>query len=426
MQRRICLHAVRPADPDGFVARLAVFFQACPVRGRLQQKEDGSGRSARYRKYKLLREGDGDPVSLQILEGVLVLPGEMIPLHDVIFSYDAGAEGAVATMARRLLGGDDDYILAEPDVRRRLSALGGNPYPRLPRTATCREAVRRCLPWQLYGISWFQFLLLRDRDNRQLVRQLRVKLRRLQSCFVFWKEGLPTDRVRQWQRCFRAEAEELSLLRELDVALRSCQQMQEQTGQDTAALAAAFQTARDREAARFFGQFCLNDHTARLVEFLLWVDGALDWNGPGGPARDYACRRLAGWLSRLDALWDRHLDFRDMDDLHKLRIKVKRVRYVLQTVDILRPPSSLVRRLKGMQDLLGFLHDDYVNASWAERLRPVPGTNPDLERQIDAFRTWQDDAVAGALDGLSGRWQDLREEAANLQLKKPSAYGTMK
>lgn len=425
MQRRICLHAVRPADPDGFVARLAAFFQARPVKGRMQYKEDG-GRSARYRKYKFIRREDESPVSLQVLEGVLVLPGEMIPLHDVIFFYEAGAEGTVAALVRRLLDGDDEYVLAEPDIRRRLAALGGRPYPRLPRSGTYREAVRHYLPWQIYGISWFQYRLLQERENRQLVRQLRVKLRRLRSCFVFLKKGLPTDRVQQWQRYFRAEAEDLSLLRELDVVVRSCQQMQTETGQDMTALTAALQSVRNRDAERFFGEYRLNDHTRRLAEFLLWVDGALDWSVQEGPAREYARKRLAGWLSHLETLRSAYPDFRDMEHLHKLRIKVKRIRYVLQTIDVLRPPASLVRRLKLLQDSLGFLHDDYVNASWVERMRPAPGTDPDLETQIDAFRHWQDKAVAAALHDLPGRWDDLQETAANLYLKNPLAYGTMK
>ena len=82
-------------------------------------------------------------------------------------------------------------------------------------------------------------------------------------------------------------------------------------------------------------------------------------------ARHFVARRLAAWCDKMLSLSKKYPDFTDMDDLHEIRIKVKRFRYVTQTVDLTNLPLDLLRQLKQLQDVLGLLHDDYINAYWA-------------------------------------------------------------
>ena len=94
-------------------------------------------------------------------------------------------------------------------------------------------------------------------------------------------------------------------------------------------------------------------------------------------------------------------------DLHKMRIKVKRIRYVLQTVDVLRLPPSLVRQLKQVQDTLGFLHDDYVNDNWMDAARRLHPDDAALERQIQAFCEAQEGRVERSLEQVPVLWEDF-------------------
>lgn len=408
--RKLCLHAVRLAHPDQFTAQIAALTGTRAVQGRMQEKTCGDGLSARYHRYKLIWPAGGEAehrYTVQTLEGVMLIRNEMITLYDVVFQYGPGGEEAVRDLVQRLLAGADEYVLAEPDLKRRLAAMAGRPYPRLPRGSSRDEAVRHYLPWQLYGISWFWYLVLNDRLHRQLVRQLRVKLRRLRSCFVFFKEGLPTDKVQEWKRYFRSEAETLSAMRELDVVLQQCQMIQDQTGRDMGRLTGVFTKLREEAAGDFYRDNRLNDHTLRLAGFYLWTDTALDWNRSREKASVYAWRRLGTWVEKLAELRKKYPDFRNMEDLHKMRIKVKRIRYVLQTVDVLRLPPSLVRQLKQVQDTLGFLHDDYVNDNWMDAARRLHPDDAALERQIQAFCEAQEGRVERSLEQVPVLWEDF-------------------
>ena len=406
--RKLCLHAVRLADPEQFTARIAALTGTQAVKGRMQEKSCGDGLSVRYRRYKLIGSPGGETgqrYTVQTLGGVMLIRSDLITLYDVVFQYGPGGEAAVRDLVQRLLAGKDEYVLAEPDLKRRLAAMAGRPYPCLPRSSSWEEAVRHYLPWQLYGISWFWYLVLSDRLPRQAVRQLRVKLRRLRSCFVFFKEGLPTDKVREWQRYFRSEAETLSGLRELDVVLQQCQMIQDRTGQDMGCLIRTFTGLREEAASAFYDGNNLNGHTLRLAGFYLWAGTALDWNRSGEDAARYAWRRLGSWVEKLAELQKRYPDFHNMEDLHKLRIKVKRIRYVLQTVDVLRLPSSLVRQLKQVQDTLGFLHDDYVNSNWMDAVQRLHPDDAALDRQIQVFRTSLDARVGQSLEQVPVLWE---------------------
>lgn len=57
-----------------------------------------------------------------------------------------------------------------------------------------------------------------------------------------------------------------------------------------------------------------------------------------------------------------------MEQLHRIRIKLKRFRYALQSVPELAPEARLLRSLKYLQDMLGLLHDDYINTMMVEKL----------------------------------------------------------
>jgi hypothetical protein len=80
----------------------------------------------------------------------------------------------------------------------------------------------------------------------------------LRSCLIFFKNILPEKQVYTWQQTWRNEAESLAELRELDVALMTCDRMR--CEQDGAAgslvtpvhLQQVFTQMREQAAARFF------------------------------------------------------------------------------------------------------------------------------------------------------------------------------
>ena len=419
MTVKLCLHGVHIARPERFASDVAKRFRAGLVSEHVREKEYGEGKSARYRRSLLRERGEKFPCRIHILEGILLAEGSLVTLYDVEFSYEHGKEKQVLELVAALLSGEDDYILAEPDMALRLQAMTGRPYPPLAGRIRLHKAVRHYLIWQLPVINWFWYRLLEERDNRVLVRQLRVKLRRFRSCLVFFKEALPAEGISCWQTFFKAEAETLSELRELDVALLTCRQMRmagESAGVLPVRLEKIFSELRQEAEQTIFVHHRLNDHTNRLAEFWLWLSYFTEEKQKLSVGR-YCRQRLLRWSDRLKEQGKEGPDFANMEDLHKIRIKVKRLRYVLQTVNLVQLPEGLLRQLKQLQDVLGLLHDGHCNAMRAKEILRSSAGEAVLEEQVRDFLAWQNGRSEAALAIVPGTWKHFQKELAE-SLKK--------
>ena len=378
MALKLCLHGVRIAHPETFTEDVAKLLKLTVEQGKLREKKYGENLSARYRRSRL-RGGSLLPFKVRVSEGILLVDSHLSDLFDVEFSYSAGSEKPVLAAVQQLLSGGDEFVVAEPDLKLRLHALAGKPY------------------------------------NRLLVRQLRVKIRRLRSCLVFFKEGLPEEQVSDWQTFFREEADSLSNMRELDAAAQNCRRRHEAAGEDgdlSTVLLEMFLRLRQDEKDKFFSHSFLNRHTEKLAEFMLWLNilqtGAFKELGKES-ARHFVSRRLDAWCKKMLSLSKKYPDFSDMDDLHEIRIKVKRFRYVTQTVDLTELSVDLLRQLKQLQDVLGLLHDDYVNAYWARGIALQHPGEEELQKQIQSFLSWQSARSESLLAVVSEMWENFMQ-----------------
>ena len=414
MALKLCLHGVRIAHPETFTEDVAKLLKLTVEQGKLREKKYGDNLSARYRRSKL-PGGSLLPFKVRVLEGILLVDSHLSDLMDVEFTYSAGNEKQVLKAVQQLLSGGDGFVLAEPDLKLRLQALAGKPYPRVSGDTGRLQAMYQYLYWQVLIINWFWHLLYQDPDNKLLVRQLRVKIRRLRSCLVFFKEGLPGAQVPDWQAFFREEADALSNMRELDAAILTCRRRREATGEEgdsSMVLLNLLLQLRQDEQDKFFSLSFLNRHTEKLAEFMLWLNqlqsGAFKELGKES-ARHYVARRLDAWCEKMLSLSKKYPDFSDMDDLHEIRIKVKRFRYVTQTVDLTELPVDLLRQMKQLQDVLGLLHDDYVNAYWARGIAMQHPGEEKLQKQIQSFLSWQSARSESLLAVVSEMWENFMQ-----------------
>lgn len=267
--------------------------------------------------------------------------------------------------------------------------------------------------WQIYAINtaWVKFL---DSPlERVYLRQLRVKIRRLRSCLSFFKPALRLVECVEWQKKLRAQGEELGTLRELDVAIMSLSRMQEVAKEDLSQpcqLEKLFIQARTVEVKRIRTKLALAPITLELTHLLLWVQ-----NRPAAPSystrtlKKFLLERVKQWSDSIMLLTERYPEFADMQAAHKIRIKVKRFRYALMSFpEVNKGTGNMLRKLKRLQDMLGFLHDDYVNSQLAETI--IVDGNDALHYEAAVFTGWESAKVEASINMLENLWEDFCDE----------------
>ncbi len=416
MALKLCLHGVDIARPDTFSEDVAARLGLSVVQGRLQEKEYGGNRSARFRRNRL--QGAASlPYRVRTLEGILLAESHLDSLADVEISCKPGGEAQALAAVHRLLSGRDRFVLAEPDMEKRLDLLAGRPFPGVPGDIGRLKAMERHLAGQVLAISRHWHLVYSNPDNRTLARQLRVRIRRLRSCFSFFREGLPEGPSEDWKRFFRKEADSLTNLRELDVLIQACRQRETEgdaSGNGGLLLDRLLQLRRE-EMERFYANTDLNAHTEKLAVFLLWLDAVQDVapkRAGKETMRRFVKRKIDAWCGKFFELDRAVSDFSDMDELHGLRIRTKRFRYVTQAISPAEFPPDLHRQLKQLQDVLGLLHDDYVNAVWVRGIAAKQPEDAALQEEVRSFISWQGARSEASLVLVQDLWKQFLQMLA--------------
>jgi len=70
-------------------------------------------------------------------------------------------------------------------------------------------------------------------------------------------------------------------------------------------------------------------------------------------------------------------------------------------------PPELLRQLKQLQDVLGLLHDDYVNAVWARGIALQHPDEAEIQQEIQAFLNWQSARSESALALVPEMWESF-------------------
>ncbi|HAT98030.1 MAG TPA: hypothetical protein DCS50_02855, partial [Acidaminococcaceae bacterium] len=89
MALKLCLHGVQIAHPETFSADVAKQLKLTVKQGKLQVKEYGENRSARFRRNKL-RGSALLPFKVRTVEGIVLVDSHLYDLRDVIFVFRPG------------------------------------------------------------------------------------------------------------------------------------------------------------------------------------------------------------------------------------------------------------------------------------------------------------------------------------------------
>jgi CHAD domain-containing protein len=254
------------------------------------------------------------------------------------------------------------------------------------------------------------------------VHDLRVAIRRFTRLLAVFKPCFPRKEGGEIRRSLKKIMLRAGAVRDRDVALRL---LAKRDANEAAELVRQFRAERKR-AAR-----------ALALSLKRWVRrglsatwrSALDGGGDGisaEPAPTAAARLLPRMAKNyFRAGKDAAREKASAEDLHRLRIAAKNLRY---TLDIFAPAygdsiAGLVADLKSTQTILGAINDcATVRRMVAERDSEAPilaALKRRQRRKTSEFRRLWDEAIAG---GAPARWMEsLRHPRVEAVAKKPPA-----
>ena len=241
-------------------------------------------------------------------------------------------------------------------------------------------------------------------DDADALHDFRVGLRRLRSCLRAYRPYVRGVVPRKVRRRLGAMAADTGAVRDAEVQLAWVKARAADAGRGERAGATWFagqiaerQSALAdavRDGARRF------DHMERSLRERLRAVPPREaaWNGAGGPGTFGAAtgalvlQHAAELGARLAAV----ASVGDEEEAHLARIRAKRLRYLLEPLEHLRPDvPAVVQRMKLLQDLLGELHDMHVLAA------EVAAT---LERvAVDSVRALRTQVSEGSTPGRRPR-----------------------
>jgi triphosphatase len=362
-------------------------------------------------------------VEIAFDRGVLTAGDRTLPVSEIELELKSGSASAIYEIALRLA----EHGAVKPSVRTK-SARGFDlaadkpPSARRPRKLRLDASVTLDEAFATILRSCFLHLLqslpaAEDGRNPEGVHQLRVSLRRLRSALDLMRSVGALSNLDALRSEARWLAQDLSAARDWDVfrletlptIAKACPSV---AGFDALGRAAA---ARRSDAYRK-AHHALDDRrcTAFLIGLGNWIE-TRGWRNDvaaGDPARlaepavNFAQRILSEQHAKL---LKRGRRFKSLaaEDLHRVRLATKRLRYLseflLPLYEDRKSARKFSRRLAGLQEQLGAFNDMAVTASLLEGL----GAEPDSATAAAAIAGWQARASVGVQPALQSTWRDF-------------------
>ncbi len=254
--------------------------------------------------------------------------------------------------------------------------------------------------------------LLQGRDPEYL-HQARVGLRRLRSVFRVFGAAVPREPFAALLEQLKALGQTLGAARDWDVFVNevlmpSVRGVTDHPG--IADLRKRAQAARRRAGQTARAAVAAPAYTGMLLRLSATLNAG-NWHGNGVPPAvtlpQFAAAAMAHQHSRV-VKRGRRIETLAFQDLHRLRIAVKRLRYVAEFFLPLAPKKArhYVRALSELQDLLGRLNDSAV--AW--RLLDTLGaetSSPAYQQAVGYIRGWSAAEAERCRNQLAEAWKQF-------------------
>lgn len=239
--------------------------------------------------------------------------------------------------------------------------------------------------------------------ERDWFRFLRIELRRLRSALALLGPLLPEEGS-IWLEQLKLRSNQLGNVREYDVALQSCEKYEiyvseavrnnvagaKELLKELPGLKAIVLAQREERSNAFNASVtpgCIAQEMNLCMELLketveLSIEDEAKANAFLQSSLQIWGLKLCNKLQNLEKL-------KTMNQLHKLRIKVKRFRYAYEVYMNKAADEEVLASLKELQDILGSLHDSDRNIEIIDELTANAAMDEELAQEIACFKAWR-------------------------------------
>ncbi|AWM02053.1 CYTH and CHAD domain-containing protein [Bradyrhizobium amphicarpaeae] len=402
---------------------LAMPFIPEKLRSRLEARPLEAVFAADIHRHARMIELPSGTVEVAFDHGALTASDRSLPVSEIELELKSGSASTIFEVALRLA----EHGAVKPSIRSK-SARGFDlaartpPAARRPRKLRLDPSVTLDEAFATILRSCFLHLLqslpaAEDGRNPEGVHQLRVALRRIRSALGLMRSVGALSNLDALRSEARWLAQDLSAARDWDVfqfetlptIAKACPSI---AGFDALGRAAA----KRQSDAYGKAHHALDDR--RCAMFLIglgnWIEtrgwrndvAAEDLGRLAEPAVNFAQRILSEQHAKV-LKRGRRFKSLTMDELHRVRLATKRLRYLSEFLLPLfadrKSARKFARRLAGLQEELGAFNDMAVTASLLDGL----GAEPDGAIAAAAIAGWQARASIGVRPALQGTWRDF-------------------
>jgi len=299
------------------------------------------------------------------------------------------------------------------------------PPPPIAAGDTLVSATRAIIAAQLGRLRAAQPAVRRG-DNPEAVHEMRVAVRRLRTALRLGEDALPAPQRAALARELGWLGDALGKVRDLDVQLQEADWHRRRVEAPARPPIDGFRRTLRRERETALAALREAFASSRYTKLLFALERAVTppRRPPAGKAAEPIAlagrRAIKRAVRRLRKLGDALDELPKADDLHTLRIRAKRLRYVLEALKPItaRDGRRLTKQLVRLQDVLGRFNDSMVTATTVRRYRDgltataLEGARPVLSSVADAELR-----RAGAAQAQFHRaWKRFAEKGARRRL----------
>jgi inorganic triphosphatase YgiF len=371
---------------------------------------------------------DGSIIELAADRGEISAGDGQSPILEIELELKSGCIGSLLQIGAALA---EEFPLL-PEWRSKyfralqLAGLADNqeaPFPAKPVIEGGENAgfeLAKLLIFSIQGVLVTQDRFLQLSDDPQSIHQMQIYLRRLRSLLSFSEPFMPEDIYISFQESLKHWVGMLGPLRQIDVAAEIWHEIVSSERVSFSAspvLGDKLAEKRIHLVAQIHKELDNGQATPQLLAMWSWfatnellprADAAEEAEMMVQPAlEDFARERLAKWLDCMTKA-GKDTEIQDDDMINMLRVRGKKVRYVLEALALIWPKKTakMIERLKNLQDSLDYLHDKHADDRLFQELLRSQASRL-LYRDMGIFAGWQAHKALSVQKKIKKQWKQL-------------------